>query len=33
MICKICGSELKSEEEDEEICWNCQCSMISSGMV
>ena len=30
--CKICGTEL-SEDEVDPICLNCQCAMMSSGMV
>ena len=30
--CKICGTELRDDEEDP-ICLNCQCAMMSSGMV
>lgn len=29
--CKICGSELQDNEPD--ICFNCQSAMMSSGMV
>lgn len=29
--CKICGSELDEDEPD--ICLNCQSAMISSGLV
>ena len=29
--CKICGSELRDDEEAP-ICRNCQSAMISSGM-
>lgn len=30
--CKICGTELKEDEIDD-ICWDCQSAMISSGIV
>jgi len=32
MKCAICGTELKSEEEIEEICKNCQSNIISSDI-
>lgn len=30
-FCKICGSELQENEPD--ICFNCQSAMFASGMV